>query len=240
MNEVIYSVNSRRSSVQSLREDENLDILSNFSNFEFEIAHEAQDHNHARKVSNPNLAALDKLKLNRCPSGIQTKILRPQLNCTCGMRQTNTNQFNGQIRCDTYCNKTSARRQRRLITMLVEKQLSSSKNPHDANAILPPSNAGLLNEKKFIVNAGWWCQWCDYVNFTNSSSALDISRGSVFPGRRISEEEVTFYEKPGKICNLKLLDKNARLLSNLVEHYDFVVVDQEIWKHLSSWYEFDH
>ena len=51
---------------------------------------------------------------------------------------------------------------------------------------------------------------------------------------------MTFYEKPGKICNSKLLDKNMRLLSNLVEHYDYVVVDQSIWKHLASWYDFDH
>jgi DUSP domain len=67
-----------------------------------------------------------------------------------------------------------------------------------------------------------------------------MSRASVFTGRRISEEEVTFYEKPNKITNAKLLDPNGRLLSTLVEHYDFVVVDQVIWKHLSSWYDFDH
>jgi len=74
----------------------------------------------------------------------------------------------------------------------------------------------------------WWRQWCDYVNFSSkSNSALDVSRGSLFTGRRTSQEveEVTFYEKPGKICNQKLLDKNLRLLSNLVEHYDYVVVD---------------
>lgn len=29
-------------------------------------------------------------------------------------------------------------------------------------------------------------------------------------------------------------------MPSLVEHYDFVVVDSSIWKHLSSWYDFDN
>jgi hypothetical protein len=40
-----------------------LDLLSNFSNFDFEIAHEDQGNNDSRKVMHQNLAALDKLKL---------------------------------------------------------------------------------------------------------------------------------------------------------------------------------
>ena len=55
----------------------------------------------------------------------------------------------------------------------------------------------------------------------------------------MSEEVVTFYEKPKKIINSKLLDSSGRLIPNLVEHYDFVVVDNLIWKHLSRWYGFD-
>jgi hypothetical protein len=39
-----------------------LDLLSNFSNFDFEIAHEDQGKNDSRKVMHSNLAALDKLK----------------------------------------------------------------------------------------------------------------------------------------------------------------------------------
>ena len=40
-----------------------LDLLSNFSNFDFEIAHEDQGNNDPRIVMHSNLAALDKLKL---------------------------------------------------------------------------------------------------------------------------------------------------------------------------------
>jgi|LauGreDrversion4_2_1035121.scaffolds.fasta_scaffold140829_2 hypothetical protein len=29
-------------------------------------------------------------------------------------------------------------------------------------------------------------------------------------------------------------------MPNLVEHFDYVVVEQQIWKHLSRWYGFDH
>ncbi len=90
---------------------------------------------------------------------------------------------------------------------------------------LPPANSGQKNEKKYILSAVWWRQWCDYVNFMRMESALDMSRCSAFSGRRISEEVVTFYEKPKKITNKKLLDLNGRLIPNLVEHYDFVVVD---------------
>ena len=122
--------------------------------------------------------------------------------------------------------------------MLVTKSLDGQEHS-DAGSVLPQANLGKLNEKKYIVNAVWWRQWCDYVNFKRADSALDISRCSAMTGRRTSEEVVTFYEKPKKIFNLKLLDSYGRLLPNLVEHYDFVVVEQQIWKHLSRWYDFD-
>jgi len=32
---------------------------------------------------------------------------------------------------------------------------------------------------------------------------------------------------------------NGGLCRNLVEHFDFVVIDKSIWLHLSSWYQFD-
>lgn len=82
-----------------------------------------------------------------------------------------------------------------------------------------------MNEKKYILSAVWWRQWCDYVNFKTADSALDMSRCSAFTSRRISEEAIAFYEKPKRISNQKLLDSNGRLLPNLVEHYDYVVVD---------------
>jgi|LauGreDrversion4_2_1035121.scaffolds.fasta_scaffold140829_1 hypothetical protein len=39
-----------------------LDLLSNFSNFDFEIANEDLGHNQSRKLTHQNLAALEKLK----------------------------------------------------------------------------------------------------------------------------------------------------------------------------------
>ena len=47
-------------SEQSPRVD--LDLLSNFSNFDFEIANEDLGHNQSRKMMHQNLAALEKLK----------------------------------------------------------------------------------------------------------------------------------------------------------------------------------
>ncbi len=39
-----------------------LDLLSNFSNFDFEIANEDLGHNQSQKIMHPILAALEKLK----------------------------------------------------------------------------------------------------------------------------------------------------------------------------------
>jgi hypothetical protein len=95
-----------------------------------------------------------------------------------------------------------------------------------------------VGEKKFLINASWWRKWCDYVNLKCSEEALDLSRASV-GDYRFSEEQVTFYDKPSKINNRRLLDINDGLCRNLVEHFDYVVIDKSVWLHLSSWYQFD-
>ncbi len=46
----------------------------------------------------------------------------------------------------------------------------------------------------------------------------------------------TFYDKPGKIENIHLLDSDLKLLPSVVEHFDFEVVSFEVWAHFDSWY----
>lgn len=87
--------------------------------------------------------------------------------------------------------------------MLVEKRFAGGQQ--EITSVLYPSNAGHTNEKKFLISAAWWRKWCDYVNFAKNENNLDISRLSVVGDRKLSEEVVTFYEKPGKISNAKLL-----------------------------------
>lgn len=53
-------------------------------------------------------------------------------------------------------------------------------------------------------------------------------------------DSVTLYEKPSSIENANLLDQDCRLKITLVEHFDYVVVSADIWKHLDSWYQSDH
>ena len=39
----------------------------------------------------------------------------------------------------------------------------------DPNPFINQADFGTLGEKKFIIDAVWWRQWCDYVNFTPES-----------------------------------------------------------------------
>lgn len=90
-----------------------------------------------------------------------------------------------------------------------------------------------LNDKKYLISAKWWQQWCDYVNFTveSSSSDSDADHNSL----------QIFYSKPGQIINLPLLKlPSLKLKHNLVEHFDYQVVSADSWKYLSNWYGFDH
>jgi hypothetical protein len=33
--------------------------------------------------------------------------------------------------------------------------------------LMNKANHGVFGEKKYLVSAVWWRQWCDYVNFDN-------------------------------------------------------------------------
>jgi hypothetical protein len=48
------------------------------------------------------------------------------------------------------------------------------------------------------------------------------------------------YEKPKMIKNESLFDGNTnRLKHDIVEHFDYQVVTEDVWKYLVSWYDCD-
>lgn len=62
--------------------------------------------------------------------------------------------------------------------------------------------------------------------------------------KEYNEANAMKYEKPGIISNKDLMVeegpmKGQTLKPELVEHFDFVVVSCEIWKHLYAWYSAD-
>ena len=52
---------------------------------------------------------------------------------------------------------------------LEQGQQNHQRISHDPNPYVNQADFGLLGEKKFIIDAAWWRQWCDYVNFTPES-----------------------------------------------------------------------
>jgi hypothetical protein len=51
---------------------------------------------------------------------------------------------------------------------------------------------------------------------------------------------LSFYDKPSIIENKILLNTNNLLLTSVVEHFDYEVVSAPVWKHLTSWYQYDY
>lgn len=52
------------------------------------------------------------------------------------------------------------------------------------------------------------------------------------------ESQQYFYEKPGVIDN-ECLYEDGQKLKQLVPHFDFEAVNEEVWKHLAAWYGWD-
>ena len=49
------------------------------------------------------------------------------------------------------------------------------------------------------MSASWWCKWCDYVNFTQTTTMDKVSES--VESSIIDKQTCTFYEKPGSIEN---------------------------------------
>ena len=95
----------------------------------------------------------------------------------------------------------------------------------------------MFKRKRYLVEARWWSQWCDYTNF--DSAQLSHLEQELFDSHRRSESSGLCYQKPGRICNEGLLEAGGALRANLVEHFDFEAVPPQLWLYLYSWYSSD-
>mmetsp|Transcript_21511 Transcript_21511/g.20670 ORF Transcript_21511/g.20670 Transcript_21511/m.20670 type:complete len:142 (-) Transcript_21511:24-449(-) len=94
-------------------------------------------------------------------------------------------------------------------------------------------------DKRFIINANWWRKWCDYVNLAEHDQENEAQNRV----SNISQYQQSLYEKPQIIVNEGIVDakKHSVLLKeNLIEHFDYESLTEEVWKHLYSWYSADY
>ena len=103
--------------------------------------------------------------------------------------------------CDSYCTRISPKEQHRIVRDIFQNDYL------------------VAGSKRFILSAVWWRKWCDYVNYSQDSK---ISMDESF-------NTFSFYDKPSYIENKYLLDSSCRLFNEIVEHFDYVVVPQEVW-----------
>ena len=74
--------------------------------------------------------------------------------------------------CSSYCKHLSAHRQRKVVKKLMldyyNKTLKETNVSHfdkEPRVYENMMDFGKAGDRKFFVDAVWWRQWCDYVNF---------------------------------------------------------------------------
>ncbi len=66
------------------------------------------------------------------------------------------NSYRNREKCGDYCKNLSGQEQREII----------QKNILEENGcLINKANKGKIGEKKYLISANWWREWCDYVNF---------------------------------------------------------------------------
>lgn len=58
--------------------------------------------------------------------------------------------------CGHYCKNLLAKDQREII---------QTKMMEENGCLINKANHGSIGEKKYLISATWWREWCDYVNF---------------------------------------------------------------------------
>lgn len=96
----------------------------------------------------------------------------------------------------------------------------ASKSPHTQQ--YSHLHACMTLSLSLCISCRWWCIWKDYSGY--GSTALHTAAGT--------------HRRPGDISNSKLLadPETGRLLDNLAEGEDFVIVTAGSWQKLYSWY----
>ncbi|CAI2387535.1 unnamed protein product [Moneuplotes crassus] len=153
--------------------------------------------------------------------------------------------------CGLYCQHTSPEIQANIIRKVL---CHANRNEEITYSAAIRASTGKQGDEKTLVNAKWWRDWCDYVNFeTTFSSSTDQPLISVLNTKSLSKRgalnshnalEYT-YKDPGIIRNAELLDMrnssfyNHNLKLGLQENHDYIAIPIAAWMYISSWYGYD-
>ena len=98
--------------------------------------------------------------------------------CTC-KKDCLTLQVDGEAdrkpkNCGKMCKFLKPSQQRRIIQRVMQKDyirlavegVLEREGIQTINPFINSADIGLLGDNKYILEAGWWRKWCDYVNFT--------------------------------------------------------------------------
>lgn len=62
--------------------------------------------------------------------------------------------------CGQYCRNIGSANQRDIIRNVMKREYGE-----DAKVFMNKGDQGFPNERKYIIDAKWWRQWCDYTEF---------------------------------------------------------------------------
>ena len=78
-------------------------------------------------------------------------------------------------------------------------------------------------------------------NQTNQTNQINQTNQTNQTNNTASNTQLYYYDRPGPIENVSLLEMNngMELKSGLIEHHDYVIVNNELWRYLFAWYRAD-
>ena len=72
--------------------------------------------------------------------------------------------YKGFEPCGDYCKNLSPDRERAIIHRLLMME---------SGTLLVKATSGKVGDKKYLISAQWWREWCDYVNFDMSLDLVE-------------------------------------------------------------------
>lgn len=67
--------------------------------------------------------------------------------------------------CGNYCQKLPSDSQKNIIKSLMRKHLEDIEQKTDLNFCGNKANSGHPNDRKYILDARWWRNWCDFSGY---------------------------------------------------------------------------
>ena len=163
-------------------------------------------------------------------SDIQQILAQKGSKCICFNIYGTVTGANLDKNCGDYCKKLAPNIQRAILTGLVKKEhkqeiekIDEARRQLESNCTDLSQNdiAGLTpirkhqvsdDDKRFLINANWWHEWCNYTGF-NEAQLFDANCDSQETEEDDFQSE-QLYNKPGPIKNKTLLLNEASAMAS--------------------------